>query len=118
MRYAVRITFASAELARVCNEDQERLRVYGPRLASALRRRLCEIRAAGHLAELRSIPAARLRPEPGGSLLVRLGHSGELRVRLGEEPPPRLSDGRLDEVGIRELLVSAVEAIPQEADPA
>jgi hypothetical protein len=115
----LKITFASAELARSCNEDQERLRTYGPKLAAVLRRRLCEIRAAGHLAELRSIPAARLHPDPtrpGGFLLVPLGQVGELRVRLGEEP--RLSDGHLDEVRIRELLVSDVEATPHDGDPA
>lgn len=109
--WRLKIIFGSAELARSCNEDRERLRVYGSHLAPALRRRLCEIAAAGHLAELHSVPAARLRADParpGGWLLVALGRSADLRVRPREEPPPRLSDGRLDEVEIRELLVSDV----------
>ena len=107
----LKIVFMSAELARSCNDDEERLRVYGPQLAPMLRRRLCEISAAGHLAELRSLPAARLRADPvrqDGWLLVALGRWADLRVRPREEPLPTLSDGRLDEVRIRELLVSEV----------
>jgi proteic killer suppression protein len=107
----LRIIFGSVELAHSCNDDQERLRVYGPELANALRRRLCQIEAAGHLAELRSVPAARLRADPTspeGWLRVGLRQSADLRARPREEPPPRLSDGRLDEVRIHELLVSDV----------
>jgi plasmid maintenance system killer protein len=107
----LRIIFESAELARRCNEDHERLQAYGPKLASALRRRLGEITAAEHLAELRSVPAARPRTDPvreDGSLLIMLRESADLRVRLRPEPPPRLGDGRLDEAAIRELLVSDV----------
>jgi hypothetical protein len=107
----LKITFGSIELARSCNDDQERLRVYGPKLATALRRRLCQIEAAGNLAELRSVPATRLRADPTspeGWLLIGLPQSADLRVRPCEESPPRLSDGRLDEVRIQELLVSEV----------
>ncbi len=102
------ITFGSADLARTCNDDAERLRFYGPELAATIRRRLCEIDAAAHLAELRSLPAARLRPDPrrnDGALLVALGRSADLRVRPQEEAPPVLLDGRLDELRVRGLLV-------------
>jgi addiction module HigA family antidote len=117
----LKIIFGSAELARSCNEDRERIRAYGPRLAAALRRRLCDIAAARHLAELRSVPAARLRADPeqaDGWLLVALGQLADMRVRPSQEPPPRLSDGRLDEMRIRELLVSdvAVYATPTPPD--
>lgn len=85
--------------------------MYGPKLATAIRRRLCQIEAAGHLAELRSVPAVRLRAAPTGPegwLLVGLPQSADLRVRPCAEPPPRRGDGRLDEARIHELLVSGV----------
>lgn len=107
----MKIYFSSAELARSCNDDAERLRIYGPGLASALHRRLGEMAAAGHLAELRRVPAARLRADPGrdaGALLVALDQGADLRVRPSEEPLPTLFDGRLDELRVKELLVSEV----------
>lgn len=111
----MKIIFGSAELARRCNDDQERLQVYGPKLAATLRRRLCQISVAAHLAELRTVPAARLRDDPErpeGWLLLALRERTDLRIRPREDPLPRLGDGRLDEVGIRELLVADVVPPP------
>ncbi|MFJ8967033.1 hypothetical protein ACIRG5_47380 [Lentzea sp. NPDC102401] len=107
----MKIFFDSSELARVCNDDGERAQVYGEPLASTLRRRLGEISAASHLAELRRFPAVRLRQDAtrgDGSLLVALGRVADLRVRPRYDPPPILPDGRLDEFEVRELVVAAI----------
>ena len=107
----MKIAFSSADLALSCNLDEMRLRTYGPQLAPVLRRRLGEIAAADHLGELRSVPAARLRPDPalpGAWMLVALGNAADLRVRPGQQPPPVLADGRLNEFEVRELLIAAV----------
>jgi hypothetical protein len=107
----VKIFFASSELARVCNDDRERVQVYGEPLASRLRQRLGEISVASHLADLRRFPALRLRNDStcgDGSMLVALGRVADLRVRPRYDPLPTLPDGRLDEVEVRELVVAAV----------
>lgn len=114
VRWQLKIVFGSAELARSYNSDTERLRIYGAGLAPVLRRRLGEIAAAGHLGELRSVPATELRVDPTGSggpgdwLLVSLDRSADLRVRPRDDPAPVLADGRLDEVAVLDLLVGAV----------
>lgn len=107
----VKIFFASSELARVCNDDQERVYVYGEPLASRLRQRLGEISAASRLADLRQLPAVRLRHDSmsfDGSMLIALGRVADLRVRPRYDPLPILLDGRLDENEVRELVVAAV----------
>lgn len=83
----------------------------GPLLAAVLRRRLREIAAAGHLGELRSLPSARLRPDPqcrASWMLIALGHLAGLRVRPQKQPPPVLEDGMLDESAVNHLLIAAV----------
>jgi hypothetical protein len=107
----VKIFFVSSELARICNDDQERVHVYGEPLASKLRQRLGEISAVRHLADLRRLPAARLRHDAtsvDGSMLIALGRVADLRVRPRYDPLPILPDGRLDEIEVRELVVAAV----------
>jgi hypothetical protein len=106
----VKIFFSSVELARRCDDEPASERVYGRALASVLHRRLGEMVAATHLAMLRRIPAARLRPDPGqeGGLLVALGQGADLRVRPGNEPTPVLLDGNLDEEKVTELFVAEV----------
>lgn len=107
----MKIFFASSELARVCNDDRERVRVYGEPLASRLRQRLGEISAAPHLADLRRFPAVQLRSDStcmDGSILVALGRVADLRVRPRYDPLPILPDGQLNEVEVRELVVAAV----------
>lgn len=107
----MKIFFASSELARVCNDDQERVHVYGEPLASRLRQRLGEISAVPRLVDLRRLPAARLRHDStslDGSMLIALGRVADLRVRPRYDPLPILPDGRLDELEVRELVVAAV----------
>lgn len=107
----MKIFFVSSELARVCNDDQERVHMYGEPLASRLRQRLGEISAAPHLADLRRLPATRLRHDSmslDGAMLIALGRVADLRVRPRYDPLPILPDGRLDEIEVRELLVAAV----------
>ncbi|MDX3523342.1 hypothetical protein [Streptomyces scabiei] len=108
------LSFLDVELARSCNDDAMRERRYGPALAAVLRRRLAEIDAAAHLADLACLPAARLRPCPEGPglLLVSLGSEAYLRLRPRADPPPRLPDGRLDYSDIRAVIVTDVRPEP------
>lgn len=98
--------FLDGELARSCNDDAIRARRFGPAVAPVLRRRLAEISAAAHLAELRRLPQARLRTQMDGRLLVALGSTADLDLRTREDPPT--ADGRLVEWAVRSLLVTGV----------
>ncbi|TKA00509.1 hypothetical protein FCI23_42620 [Actinacidiphila oryziradicis] len=107
----MKILFGDGEVARICNDDDVRRSRYGPALASTIRRRLGEISAVTHLAELRRLPATRLRRHPDrgdGYLLISLGATADLLVRPRDDPAPALPDGRLDEHAVRALVVTAI----------
>ncbi|MEU6540986.1 hypothetical protein ACWC9X_12645 [Streptomyces asoensis] len=105
------IAFVDAELARACNSDAARRAHFGPEAAVALHRRLGEMAAAAHLADLRHLAAARLRsgpPEDRFARLVSLGVYGELLVHPRDSPPVLDPDGLLDEHSVRALIVTAI----------
>ncbi|MEW2079733.1 hypothetical protein AB0941_40450 [Streptomyces sp. NPDC013433] len=107
----VDIAFNDAELARVCNSDTTRRALYGPEAAATLHRRLGQMAAADHLADLHHLAAARLRPDPsdsGVSRIVSLGNHGYLVVRPRDDPPATHHDGTLDEHSVRALIVTAI----------
>ncbi|MDK1348944.1 hypothetical protein QNO09_37975 [Streptomyces sp. 378] len=107
----VNIAFDDAELARVCNSDAARRARFGPEAAATLHRRLGQMAAADHLADLHRLAAARLRPDPadsGVSRIVSLGDHGHLVVRPRDDPPTAHRDGTLDEHSVRALIVTAI----------
>ncbi|MGW4420482.1 hypothetical protein [Streptosporangium sp. NPDC004631] len=109
----MKILFGDGEVARVCIDDDVRRSYYGPALTATIRRRLGKIAAVTHLAELRRLPAARLRYHPGsgsGYLLISLGTTANLLVRPRDDPAPTLADGRLDEHTVHDLVVTAIVA--------
>lgn len=110
----VKISFVDAELALACNDDALRAKRFGPVLAPVLRRRLAELAAASHLAELRGLPQARLRRRPGGLLLVALGPTADLRLRPGGDPPPPPEEAPVDRA-VTALLVTDVLLKPHDA---
>jgi hypothetical protein len=107
----VDIVFNDAELARICNSDAARRARYGPEAAVTLHRRLGQMAAADHLADLHHLAAAQLRPGPtdsGVSRIVSLGDHGYLVVRPRDDPPATHRDGSLDERSVRALIVTAI----------
>lgn len=111
-RRQVKIFFVDETLARSCNDDAVRERRFGSALSSVLRRRLAQIDAAEHLAELRRIPAIRLRSFPDDKLFVALGAAADLQMRPRDDPTPRLDDGSLHERAVRTLLITDVLLAP------
>ncbi|MFD3456990.1 hypothetical protein ACFWVC_33045 [Streptomyces sp. NPDC058691] len=105
------IFFVDGELARSCNDDVIRARRFGAVVAPVLRRRLSEISAAAHLADLRRLPQARLRGHADGQLLVALGPTADLHLRPRDDPAP-MNDGDLVEWAVRSLLVTGVQLAP------
>ncbi|WP_326806084.1 hypothetical protein OIE49_36765 [Streptomyces sp. NBC_01788] len=111
LRSLVEIVFEDAELARVCNNGPARRDRLGPDGATTLLRRLGQMSAAHHLADLRHIAATRLRPAANGdcfTLLVSLGDHGDLVVRPRDDPPDTLDDGTLNEHAVRGVIVAAI----------
>lgn len=102
------ITFASPEIAQVCNDDALRVARFGPALSAAIRRRLGQIAAVAHLAELRLLPAAQLRPDrtQAGFLLVALDATADLLTRPRDAPAPP-AEG-MDERAVRSLLIADI----------
>ncbi|MEV6480616.1 hypothetical protein [Streptomyces sp. NPDC051576] len=107
----VDIVFDDTELARVCNSDAARRARFGPEAAATLHRRLGQMAAAAHLADLRHLAAARLRPGPPGDRFARLisvGAHGDLLVHPRDAPPALDRDGMLDEHSVRALIITAI----------
>ncbi|MDX3637137.1 MULTISPECIES: hypothetical protein [Streptomyces] len=107
----VDIAFDDAELARVCNSDAARRARFGPEAAATLHRRLGQMAAAAHLADLRHLAAACLRPGPPGDRLARLislGVHGDLLVHPRDAPHALGRDGTLDEHAVRALIITAI----------
>ncbi|MFE7439351.1 hypothetical protein ACFU7X_02625 [Streptomyces chartreusis] len=105
------IAFEDAELARVCGNSAARRDHFGPEGATTLLRRLGQMSAAYHLADLRPIAAARLRPAASAdcfTLLVSLGLHGDLVLRPRDHPPATHADGTLDEHAVRAVIITAV----------
>ena len=113
------IAFCDEELARVCCNDLERERVHGPELGGAIRRRLGQLDAAAHLADMRKVPAARMRSAASpcdGSILLAVSPAADLVVRPRDDPAPARADGSLDEHSVKAVLVTAIAMAPS-ADP-
>ncbi|CCK28830.1 hypothetical protein BN159_4451 [Streptomyces davaonensis JCM 4913] len=105
------IAFVDAELGRVCNSDAARRARFGSEAAATLHRRLGEIAAATHLADLRHVASARLRsgpPDDRFARLVSLGVYGELLVHPRDSPPVLDQNGLLDEHSVRAVIVTAI----------
>jgi hypothetical protein len=116
--WELKIFFDSGDVARTCNDDEMRIGRYGVALADAIRRRLGEIAAVPYLAQLRRVPAARLRygtarhgtAQGSWYYLVSLGPAADLLMRPRDDPAPVLDDGRVDENVVRAVVIAAIVA--------
>jgi plasmid maintenance system killer protein len=87
-----------------------RQKVFGERTAKVVRRRLDELHAAGCLADIAKLPAARcheLKGDREGQLAVDLDHPRRL-VFEPSPPPPLRDDGGLDWSKVTSIVVIEV----------
>jgi plasmid maintenance system killer protein len=101
------IRFQSEKLRSVCNDVTLRQRTFGERTSKVLGRRLDDFRAAGSLAHVAKLPAARcheLKGERVGQLAVDLDHPRRL-VFEPADPRPLRDDGGLDWSKVTSIII-------------
>lgn len=104
------IGFQSAKLKDLCNDIKLRRRAFGERTSKLLGRRLDELRAAGSLADVAKLPAARCHELKGprlGQLAVDLDHPRRL-IFEPADPRPVREDGGLDWPKVTSVVVIEV----------
>lgn len=102
------VSFASAQLGRLCNNLVTARRKLGEERAKKLQLRLDQISAATHLAELATLPQARchqLKGDRDERFSLDLDGPHRLIVEVDHDPVPRTADGGVDREKIERLLV-------------
>lgn len=94
----VDILFGSSVLRRMCNRERIAVRRLGVRCARRLMTRLHDMRAAGALEEMRSLPGRchELAGARAGQLALDLEHPRRLVFEPANSPIPKKPDGGLD----------------------
>jgi len=108
----VDIYFQGSKLERICNDQSQRIRTYGPVCGKLIGRRLDQFRAVANLNMVGLLPQMRcheLKGDRKGTLAVDLEHPYRLVFEPANEPVPRKSDGGLDWTNITAIRVLAVE---------
>lgn len=93
------VLFRAKKLQKICNSAGEIIKRYGPERGKRLQRRLAELAAAGSLAEVATLPQARLHSLSGdraGQYAVDLQYPFRLILEPADEPVPRLAGGGVD----------------------
>lgn len=93
------VLFTTKKLQKVCNSGEEIIRRYGQERGKRLQRRLAELAAAVSLAEVATLPQARLHSLSGdraGQFAVDLQYPFRLILEPANEPVPRMAGGGVD----------------------
>jgi proteic killer suppression protein len=105
------IHYETTSMQRACSREKDMQRRWGNRIAAKLMQRLAELSAAGALADMRALPAARcheLKAEWQGCLAVDLVHPHRLVFRPNYDPVPRTADGGLNWAAVTAIVVVEV----------
>lgn len=105
------VLFRKRQMQRVCNSADESIRRFGQAGGRRLQRRLAELAAATTLAEVATLPQARLHPLGGdraGQFAVDLEHPYRLILEPANEPVPTKVDGGIDLGRVTQVLVVEV----------
>ena len=106
------IVFADERLRDLCNSSGPLRRKYGTDGERKIRQRLDELRDAGSLAVVRTLPGPRceeLKADRKGQLSVRLHGGFRLIFAPAHNPPPVKPDGGLDWTATTAIRVLAIE---------
>jgi plasmid maintenance system killer protein len=105
------VFFTSERLAGLLGSERALRKEFGPENAKWILRRLDNLRFAGNLAELATLPGNlhELTGDRRGTLAINLKHGYRLLIQPADEPPPRKPDGGLDWQAVRSVVVVGVE---------
>jgi proteic killer suppression protein len=106
------IVFKTGKLRKECNNSVLLVKRYGPSRAKLIRRRLDDLRAAGSLEQIRSLPQTRcheLKGNRAGQLSVDLDHPYRLIFIPADNPVPIKPDGGLDWAKVTRIEILGVE---------
>lgn len=109
---SVDIVFPNARIAADFNDIRSLVRSYGPDNARRIRRRLDDLQAAAHLADMHAIFGGRLHALVGdraGCFALDLKHPQRLIFEPANEPLPYKDDGGLDWPRITTVRILRVE---------
>jgi hypothetical protein len=106
------VEFRSETLARVCNSDSARQAKYGADRSAIIRRRLGQLLAAAHLADMRRFTAVRMRTavtHGRHTVLVAAGPTLDVLLHPHDEDAP--VDLPLDEESVTGVVIDDILAI-------
>lgn len=105
------ILFATKRLRVQCTGERELTRTWGPERARRLRRRLDDLRAAGNLEVMRTLPGRchELTGNRKGQLSIDLDGPYRLIFEPADDPPPTMKSGGLDWQRVTASSILAVE---------
>jgi len=107
----VEIYFSSNNIAKICNNHKEGIKVLGQICAAKLRQRLFELRAAANLAQISHLPPPRCHMLTGdrkNQFAVILHGGFRLVFQPLEDPLPYNEDGGIDRSKVTQILINEV----------
>ena len=108
----MRISFKSADLRGLCNDDKLLRRQFGEKGRKKIRQRLDELDAADTLAVIGRLPGPRceeLKGSRAGTFSVRVHDGYRLIFIPDHDPVPRKDDGGFDWPAITAIRIEAIE---------
>lgn len=108
----MKVTFKSAKLQKICNNDKRLKQKFGVRCGKLIRQRLSELSAATSLADVCSLLGPHCEELVGdrkGQLSVRVDHPKRIIFRPRNEPTPRKPDGGLNWSEVTEIEIIEIE---------
>ncbi len=106
------VSFDTKSMQKRCSEEKAMQKQWGKPLATKLKQRLIELKAADTLQDIGRTPPARcheLKGERKGQLSVDLQHPYRLIFTPDHTPLPRKKDGGLDWNSVTKVVVIEVE---------
>ena len=102
------IYFKTKRLQKICNNQKESIKAFGPKMAKKLHQRLFELSAARSLKDISRLPPARCHQLSGNrsnQFSVDLEHPYRLLFIPADEPLPMLPEGGFDLKKISEIEI-------------
>jgi len=105
------VFFDSERLANLLQSGKKLRKEYGAENAKWIPKRLDNLRFAGNMEEMRSLPGRthELRGDRAETFAINLKNGYRLIFKPADEPPPRKDDGGLDWRAIRSIVIITVE---------